>query len=363
MMRVPAASTSTEPSALRMNPGVKQTGRSSLTARPPGRADAGAGAEVMRCSLSVKGIARSTICDTIHVIHVRTTASDNHEALVRAALARHYSVPVLRVDDGVLRVPAGHAVERARAALVQAGIDDALASTIVQPIVHDQLTWNRIPEHGVTLWREHGVDGDEGEIVTQLIAGDPPLQIVADHDGWQLVRTLDGATGWIPEHASLGEMVGEVPAWPADVSRLNRLAFVACAKELVGIRYVWGGTTSTGIDCSGLVQRAAWNASRVWLPRHSTALLRVGTRVSRANIDVGDVLVLKRRPSAPAPQDGMPASMSGPSGTAMHVAIAVSPDELIHASRDAWSVVTEARSDVEARYQVLSVRRLAGEVH
>lgn len=291
---------------------------------------------------------------------MRATDIDIHEALVRTALAQHYPVPVLRVDDGVLRVPAGRAIDHAREALVRSGIDEKDAAQIVQPIMHDALPWWAVPSEGMTIWRAHGVMGHDAEIVTQLLVGDPPFQIIARHDEWQLVRTLDGATGWLQQSDIEGQLIEDVPAWPGDTSSISPRSLVACALELAGTRYVWGGTTTDGIDCSGLVQRAAWSAARVWLPRHSTALLRVGTRVARSRITEGDVLVLKRRPSAPPPDDGMPTAQSGPSGTAMHVAIAITADELIHASRDAWSVVTEPRTSVEARYQVLSVRRFAG---
>ena len=80
--------------------------------------------------------------------------------------------------------------------------------------------------------------------------------------------------------------------------------------------------------------------------------------MGRQDVQRGDVFVLKRRLEALPPDDGMPVARSGPAGTAMHMAIAIDTETLVHASRDAWRVVVEARRDVEQRYQVLSVRRI-----
>ncbi len=97
--------------------------------------------------------------------------------------------------------------------------------------------------------------------------------------------------------------------------------FVRVAERLVGVPYLWGGKTALGIDCSGLVQLSL-QAAGVPFPRDTDMQSGApGEPVDPSNLDAiqrGDLLFWQG-----------------------HVAIAQSPDWMIHASGHHMEVVVE----------------------
>ncbi len=67
-------------------------------------------------------------------------------------------------------------------------------------------------------------------------------------------------------------------------------AIVNYAEKFLGKPYVWGGTSPSGFDCSGLVQYVYKNCAGISLPRTSQQQQNVGTPVSRSNLQPGDLV-------------------------------------------------------------------------
>ncbi|MFG3011728.1 NlpC/P60 family protein [Streptomyces cinerochromogenes] len=66
-------------------------------------------------------------------------------------------------------------------------------------------------------------------------------------------------------------------------------AAVAYAYAKLGSPYVWGATGPNAFDCSGLVQ-AAYRSAGISLPRTSYAQINAGRRVSRTELQPGDLV-------------------------------------------------------------------------
>jgi peptidoglycan endopeptidase LytE len=85
------------------------------------------------------------------------------------------------------------------------------------------------------------------------------------------------------------------------------------AMGFLGAPYRWGGSSVTGIDCSAFVKKI-YNMFNIDLPRTSVEQSRVGMRVSRSELTVGDLLFFKTKRDVG------------------HVGIYVGNNEFVHAS-------------------------------
>ncbi|MFL1432846.1 MULTISPECIES: C40 family peptidase [unclassified Nocardiopsis] len=99
----------------------------------------------------------------------------------------------------------------------------------------------------------------------------------------EVLETLGGVDPTSVEVAGSGGGGTEVAA-SGDVQ-----AVLDFARAQIGKPYIWGGTGPDGYDCSGLVQ-AAWAQAGVSLPRTTYDQVNAGTRISRDQVQPGDLL-------------------------------------------------------------------------
>ena len=120
--------------------------------------------------------------------------------------------------------------------------------------------------------------------------------------------------------------------------------FVAVAERFVGTPYLWGGKSSLGIDCSGLVQ-IALSSSGIGCPRDSDlqqqGLGRALSAEESPRLQRGDLLFWKG-----------------------HVAIARDAETILHANAHHMATVTEDTQEAIARIKasgsaIVAIKRLA----
>lgn len=76
---------------------------------------------------------------------------------------------------------------------------------------------------------------------------------------------------------------------PSSTQTTKASAIIATGKQYIGVKYVYGGTTPSGFDCSGFVQYV-FAKNGVSLPRVSRDQYHVGTSVSFSNLKAGDLV-------------------------------------------------------------------------
>jgi cell wall-associated NlpC family hydrolase len=123
----------------------------------------------------------------------------------------------------------------------------------------------------------------------------------------------------------MGEAVQRRPfALWSESAHSVRDSLVAVARAQIGTRYVLGGTTPKGFDCSGLV-RYVMASLKVELPRTAAQQARIGDEVSTdpSRLRPGDLLTFGRR---------------GGRGVS-HIGIYVGEGRYVHASSVAGRVI------------------------
>ncbi len=111
---------------------------------------------------------------------------------------------------------------------------------------------------------------------------------------------------------------------------------IAYAKKFIGVRYVYGGKSPSGFDCSGYVGYVYKNFG-VSLNNSASSMYSNGTRVSKAALRAGDLLFFD-------------ASSRKSAGAIDHVGIYLGNNQFIHASTSNGKVLIQSLSEYRGTY-------------
>jgi cell wall-associated NlpC family hydrolase len=207
-------------------------------------------------------------------------------------------------------------------------------------------SWGQLARDGYVGWLPSNALAQETEKPTHRVSAlrtfvfpkpdikSPPLASLSFGSELAVMREETGfavarAGGFIPR-----QHVAETAFRESDA--------VAVAKRFLGTPYLWGGKTSAGLDCSGLVQLALQSTGRT-CPRDSDMQQKIGTAVAFA----GDHTALQR---------GDLIFWKG------HVGFYAGAGVLLHANAHHMAVAEEPLAEAVARIsgsgsEVIAVRR------
>jgi len=177
------------------------------------------------------------------------------------------------------------------------------------------------------------------------------LQVVSIESDFYQVKYPDGRLAWVKKEEA--QMAEDVLLKPLEKEELVRTAMA-----FHGIPYLWGGTSSKAIDCSGLIYNVYF-MNGIQLPRDGDQQIFCGRVVSREyspeGLETGDLLFFGRKAT-----DNKPEAIT-------HVAMYLGSGEFIHSAGhhervSVNSMDPEAENFIE-RYPEIYVRtiRIVGE--
>jgi len=213
------------------------------------------------------------------VIHLRAKPSSKTEMVTQALLGSPVRILKVEGSKALVQLPSGY------------------------------LGWVNVPEvhpldaAGLARYREANkviVTAQYGTVYTEpddtslpvsdVVLGNI-LEKIAEAKDYQQVRYPDGRTGWIKNDRT-------VPLEEVIYQETTPQGLVHTALQFNGIPYLWGGTSTKAIDCSGLITNVFF-MNGMYLPRDADQQSLVGreisTRFSPEGLETGDLLFFGHR--------------------------------------------------------------------
>jgi cell wall-associated NlpC family hydrolase len=159
-------------------------------------------------------------------------------------------------------------------------------------------------------------DLDKEQVVSDLVAGNV-LEVLGDTDVFYNIRYPDGRQAHIPkeEAQNYGEWLENLNPTTEDL--------VNTSQTLLGVPYLWGGTSTKGMDCSGFTKTIYFLNGMV-IPRDASQQVHTGKPIDSIqnfdNLQKGDLLFFGSKATDSTPEK------------VVHVGMWIGNNEFIHAS-------------------------------
>lgn len=206
---------------------------------------------------------------------------------------------------------------------------------VVQPIMNITCGGAKVTTEVLNM---RSAPGTENSIITKLYQGSV-AKIIGINNAWFKVE-YGGYTGYIsPDYveivaysstsSSSAAAVSTASAASLSAATGTRQQLVEYAATLLGCKYVYGGSSPSGFDCSGYVKYVFAHFG-INLSRTSSSQYSNSVRISKSDLNLGDLVFF---------------SQTSGSSTVGHVGIYVGGGQFIHAASPGKGVRYDSLSD------------------
>ena len=177
--------------------------------------------------------------------------------------------------------------------------------------------WKAVPKVIYTRFygSAYSEPDEESATVSDLVAG-CMMELIIEKEDFYQVLFADQRIGFVSKKES-----NIYNNWLTKIS-VSEESLIKTSKQLMGVPYLWGGTSFKGVDCSGFT-KTIYFLNGIILPRDASQQVMIGETIDKtgnwANLKPGDLLFFGDKR-----EDG--------SERVIHVAMWLGNGEFIHAS-------------------------------
>lgn len=168
----------------------------------------------------------------------------------------------------------------AKRMLVWQGADEEDASTFDIAALSDEQKEEAFDRDIQILVEAFGLSDDDAQAIRDVAETYELARFDAEADldleNAKTVTFTDASGNVVTEQLGLSDLIAETTSH-------------------LGVPYLWGGTTTAGFDCSGLVQYSYSHSLGVGIPRTSYYQCTVGTDVDFADLHAGDLVFFQKK--------------------------------------------------------------------
>ena len=166
-------------------------------------------------------------------------------------------------------------------------------------------------------------DAAKAAAATAAVAATPSASSTSTASSSAASSSVNTSTNTSTTSASSGASASQAPASNTSSVSVSGGSIASNAAKYIGVPYVYGGTSPSGFDCSGLIYYAAKEAG-INLPRTSQAQSTLGSYVSVSDLQAGDLVFW------------------GGVGSAYHVGIYIGGGQYLHAPAPGQNVTIQS---------------------
>jgi hypothetical protein len=127
---------------------------------------------------------------------------------------------------------------------------------------------------------------DTSMVAEPMLEGEDPEELAQEDDVPVDMETFRQLWLSYMEGAAADELTA------AGISKRAIMDFIL---DWLGTPYRFGGTSTSGIDCSGFIRRLFAEVAQVWLPRTAAVQYTLGVPVAREELQFGDLVFFHTR--------------------------------------------------------------------